>query len=390
MLNLIQIKNFLKSEGLDGWLLADFHCRNGIAVEILSLPANLTRRSFYYIPAIDEPTAIIHNIEKEKFAHLPGKKIIYSSYKILESALEELLKNHKRIAMEYSQWGRLPYVGLVDAGTIDLIKSFNVDIVSSGDMVAYFQARMASDQIASHKKAAILINLIKDDAFRLIKEYVAGGSYINERMVVDYILRRFEDENLVTDFSPICAIDANIGNPHYEPPEKGSASIVKGSLVIIDLWAKLASIHSIFADITWMAYTGESVPEKYGSIFSIVTSARDAAVDYIAQKSPGAPLFGFEVDDACRNVIVKAGYGEYFFHRTGHSILESVHGPGPNIDNLETEDKRKLLPGHLFSIEPGIYLKEFGFRSEIDVMLTESGPEITTLPMQKNIIPLFA
>ncbi len=248
---------------------------------------------------------------------------------------------------------------------------------------------MDANQIGTHKKAALLINRIKDEAFELIKKSLIGGSFINERIVVDFIMRRFDEENLVTDFSPICAIDANISNPHYEPPEKNSSSIIKGSLILIDLWAKLKDSHSVFADITWMAYAGTSVPEKYQSVFSVITSARDAAVGYLQKKFPGEVVYGFDVDDACRKVVIDAGYGEYFFHRTGHSILESVHGPGPNIDNLETEDRRKLLPGHLFSVEPGIYLKDYGFRTEIDVMLTDSGPSITTLPVQKEIIPLL-
>ena len=389
MLNLNQIQDFLKAEKLDGWLLADFHARNTIAVEFLNFPSNVTRRFFYFIPSEGEPVGLIHNIEKDKFLHLAGKKIHFSSYKTLESSLKDILQGRRRIAMEYSPGGRLPYVGLVDAGTVELVKSLGLEIVSSADIVSYFQARMNTHQIESHKKAAVLINQIKDEAFISIKSSLAGGNFINEKMVVDFIMRRFDEANLVTDFPPICAIDANISNPHYEPPEKNSAMITKSSLILIDLWAKLKGSHSVFADITWMAYAGKSIPDKYESIFKIVTSGRDAAVDYLSKKFPKETVYGFDVDDACRKVITDAGYGEYFFHRTGHSILESVHGPGPNIDNLETEDRRKILPGHLFSIEPGIYLKNYGFRSEIDVMLTETGPEITTLPVQKKIIPLL-
>jgi Xaa-Pro aminopeptidase len=384
------IQEFLKAEKLDGWLLADFHCRNTIAVEILGLPANLTRRFFYFLPSEGEPIALIHDIERDKFRHLLGRQIGFSSYKSLESSLSGMLKGKKKIAMEYSARGRLPYLALVDAGTIEMIKSYGIEIVSSADIVAYFQARLSEEQVVSHKKAAGLINAIKDDAFGLIKDYAAGGSYINERIVVDFIMRRFEEENLITDYAPICAIDANISNPHYEPPEKNSSTIVKNSLILIDLWAKINVPRSIFADITWMAFAGDSVPDRFAQIFHIVTAARDAAMNFISQRHSSGSIYGYEIDDACRQIIVDAGYGEYFFHRTGHSILESVHGPGPNIDNLETEDRRKILPGHLFSIEPGIYLREFGFRSEIDVLFAENGPEVTTLPIQKQIIPLFA
>jgi len=389
MFDIPKIQENLQKEKLDGWLMADFHSRNTVAVEFLSLPAHLTRRFFYFIPATGEPTALLHNIEKDKFRHVPGKHITFSAYKLLESELEKLLKNRRRVAMEYSPNGRLPYIGLVDAGTIEMVRALGIEIVSSADLVSYFQARMTAEQVATHKKAAFLINKIKDEAFANIRNHLAGGVYINERMVAEFIMKRFTEENLVTDFSPICAIDANISNSHYEPPAENSAPIVRGNLVIIDLWAKLNQPHSVFADITWMAYAGESVPEKYAKVFAILTAARDRAVQYIKEKFP-TPVFGYDVDDACRKVIADAGYGDYFFHRTGHSILESCHGPGPNIDNLETEDRRRLLPGHLFSVEPGIYLPEFGMRSEIDVMLTESGPEITTLPTQKEIIPLLA
>ena len=389
MINLTKIQEFLKSEKLDGWLLADFHARNGIAVELLDLSPHLTRRFFYFIPAQGEPTAFLHNIEKDKFTHLQGKAVTFSSYRLLESLLSGILKGHKRIAMEYSPSGRLPYIGLVDAGTIELVRSFGVEIVSSADIVANFQARMTPEQIISHKKAAALINGIKDEAFAFIQKCLTHRTHVDEKMVVDFIMNRFQEENLVTDFPPICAVDANISNGHYQPPDKNSAPIRNGNLVLIDLWAKKNESHSIFADITWMAYAGKETPEEYRKIFDIVSAARDRAVKFIEERFGLGPLYGYEVDDACRKVIVDAGYGDFFFHRTGHSILESTHGPGPNIDNLETEDRRRLSPGHLFSIEPGIYLEKFGVRSEIDCMITESGPEITTQPVQGEIIALL-
>jgi Xaa-Pro dipeptidase len=389
MFDLGKIQDFLKKEKIDGWLMADFHARNSVAVEFLDLPLHLTRRLFYYIPAAGEPIRLAHNLEKEKSQHIPGKTILFSSYKILESTLAEILKGKKRIAMEYSPSGRLPYIGLVDAGTIELVRSFGLEIVSSADMVAYFQARLSPEQAEMHRKAAKLLVKIVNEAFELIKKHISGGVLINERMAVEYIKKRFAQENMVFDFEPNCSVDGNISNPHYEPPVSNSAPIIRGSLVLFDIWAKLNLPHAVFADITWMGYAGETVPEKYSSIFSIVVAARDTAVAYIKQKFPANPVFGYDVDDACREIIEKAGYGQYYFHRTGHSILESVHGPGPNIDNLETEDRRRLLPGHLFSIEPGIYLPEFGFRTEIDVLLTETGPEVTTLPLQKEIIPIL-
>nr|MBN2277613.1 M24 family metallopeptidase [candidate division Zixibacteria bacterium] len=389
MINLERIQGFLKSEKIDAWLMADFHARNNIAVDLLDLTAHITRRSFYLIPADGQPVALVHNIEKDRFVHLPGRKLTFSSYKSLETHLAAMLSGYTRVAMEYSPKGRLPYIGLVDAGTIELVKSIGVEIVSSADIVSFFQARMTSDQIKMHKKAAVLINRIKDDIFDFISDSLRKKQHLNERMVVLRILRKFEENGMITDFPPCCAIDADICNPHYEPSESKSSPIIEGSLVLIDLWAKLKIPNSIFADITWMAYAGESVPDEYRRLFEVVTFARDKAVNFLRQKFVEGPVYGYEVDNACRSVIEEAGYGDYFFHRTGHSILENVHGPGPNIDNLETEDRRKLLAGHLFSIEPGIYLDNFGFRSEIDCLLTEDGPEVTTLPMQTEILPLM-
>ncbi len=385
-----KIQQYLKAEKLDGWLLADFHARNNIAVEFLDLPTHLTRRWFYLIPAEGEPVALISNIEKDRFASLPGKKIYFTSYRTLEEKIPKLLQGAGKVAMEYSPRNRLPYIGLVDAGTIELLRSYGVEIVSSAEIVAAFQARLTEKQIEMHRAAALLVNSIKDDAFKLIKEYLVRGQTINERSVVNFILKRFKQEELITDFPPICAVDSNICNAHYDPGQAEPSEIKKGSLILIDLWAKFNRPHAVFADITWMAYAGDRVPDEYAKLFKIVTRARDQAVSFLWDKnSKSGPVFGYEVDDACRAVIIDAGYGDNFFHRTGHSISESVHGPGPNIDNLETEDRRKLLPGHLFSIEPGIYLNNYGFRSEIDIIMTDSGPEIATQPVQQEIIPLL-
>jgi len=388
-MKLEKIQKYLTDEKIDGWLMADFHARNSIAVNFLNLSSHLTRRSFYFIPSEGEPITLVHNIEKDRFEHLPGKKIIFSSYRKLESNLNDILASVKRVAMEYSPSGRLPYIGLVDAGTIELVKSTGVEIISSADIVSFFQARMTPEQIASHKKAAELVNMIKDEAFNFIRRALREKQYITEWMTVQYILERFKENGLICDFPPCCAIDANISNPHYQPTEEKSSKINEGSLILIDLWAKTKGRHSIYADITWMAYAGVTVPEKYNKIFLIVSKALGTAVDFMKKEFTERPIFGYEVDDACRNIINNAGYGDYFFHRTGHSILEEVHGPGPNIDNIETEDRRRLLPGHLFSLEPGIYFSDYGVRSEVDCMLTDSGPVVTTQPVQKEIIPLL-
>jgi Xaa-Pro aminopeptidase len=389
MLNFDKIQSFLQSEKLDGWLLADFHARNNVMVEFLNLPQHLTRRSFFYIPAEGGSTALVHNIEKDRFQHLPGIKKYFSTYESLEVLVHELLTGVKKIAMEYSPLGRLPYVGLVDAGTIELVKATGVEIVSSADLVANFQARMNPEQIELHKQAAAEVNRIKDEAFHQIKGYLTAGHAIDERMVVEFIMTRFKEEGMITDFPPVCAVDANISNPHYDPTQMTPARIKKGNLILIDLWAKYDRPQGVYADITWVAYAGDSVPGKYETIFTVAASARDRAVEFIKKRIDSGPVYGYEVDDACRAVITEAGFGQYFFHRTGHSILENVHGPGPNIDNLETEDRRRLLPGHLFSVEPGIYMTGYGVRTEIDVLITGSGPEVTTWPVQQEIIPLL-
>jgi Xaa-Pro aminopeptidase len=389
MIDLEKIQKFLKSENLDGWLMADFHRRNTIMADFLSLPEHITRRGFFFIPADGEPVGIVHNIERDRYTHLPGKKIFFSAYVDLEKKLKKLLGNVNRVAMEYSPAGRLPYVGLVDAGTIELIRSFDVEVVSSADLVANFQARLTDERVELHREAARKINQIKDNAFLFIRECLMQNRAVDERMVVDYIWHRFGQENLVADFKPVCAVEKNISNPHYDPSFVEPSVIEKNKLVLIDLWAKLKQPKAVFADITWMAYTGRDIPDRFAKEFEIVTSARDRAVQFLKESLAKRPVYGYEVDDACREVIEKSGNGEYFHHRTGHSIFEEVHGPGPSIDNLETEDRRQLLPGHLFSVEPGMYFGEHGYRSEIDVLITGSGPEITTMPLQDKIISIL-
>jgi Xaa-Pro dipeptidase len=390
-MNIQQVQTYLKEHALDGWLLADFHGRNDVAVAFLNLTGIVTRRSFYFIPAEGDPVALVNPIEAERFQHLLGEKIICRGYKKLESELARLLSGYKRVAMEYSPLGRLPYIGLVEAGTIELVKSFGVEIISSADLVAAFQARLTNKQIESHRKAAADLIRIKNGAFAFIAEALKNGNDIDEYDVCRFILDAFEKNGLTTQFGPNCSVDANAGNPHYEPTETLRAPIKKGQLILIDMWAKEKTADGVYGDITWMAFAGtkEEIPEHYRRLFKVLAEARDTAVAYLKEHIRTREVYGFEVDDACRGVVEKAGYGDYFTHRTGHSITSSEHGSGPNIDNLETEDRRRLQPGHLFSIEPGIYYRDCGFRTEINVLITEHGPEITTLPLQEEITALF-
>jgi Xaa-Pro aminopeptidase len=390
-LNIEEIQKHLKSNQLDGWLIADFHGRNTIAVQFLGLGRLLTRRSFYFIPAKDEPIALVNPIERHLFLHLPGRVQLYFGYKMLESELANVLKGCKKIAMEYSPLGRLPYIGLVDAGTIELVRKCGVEIVSSADLVANFQARLNDNQVELHRLAAANVLNIKDQAFEFIRDSLAQGTAITEYDVVKFVLNKLKEFEMETDHGPICAVEGNAGNPHYEPTELKSAHIKKGQLVLLDLWGKLKQPGAVFGDITWVAFTGssEEIPNKYRDLFEIVAKARDTAVAYLTKHYGKRDVFGADVDDAVRDVIRKAGYSEKFVHRTGHSITIDVHGVGPNIDNLETEDRRALQVGHLFSVEPGIYLEDCGFRSEINVLITKSGPVVTTLPLQTKLTALF-
>lgn len=386
-----EIQQYLKEHDYDGWLLADFHGRNDIALGMWKIDGMLTRRAFYFIPAEGTPIGLVNPIEAEKFADLPGEIIAYRGYAGLEKELGRLLAKHGRVAMEYSDKGRLPYIGLVDAGTLELVRSFDVEVVSSADLVAHFHARLNAEQIATHRIAAKNLVEIMQAAHGHIAGELTSGRSLTEYDVVRYIFGKFGEYDMMTEDGPNCSVEGNAGNPHYEPTAENSRAIEKGQIVLIDMWARIKSDRSVYADITWMAFAGtkSEIPEEYVKMFKTLVSARDAAVDFVRKHIESRPVYGAEVDDVCRGVIEKAGYGEYFTHRTGHSIATSVHGPGPNIDNLETEDRRKLQKGHLFSIEPGIYKKDCGFRTEIDCLISHEGAEITTQPMQTEIAPLF-
>lgn len=386
-----RIQKALSDSDLDGWLLADFHGRNDVAVRMLGLNGIVTRRSFFFIPREGEPLGYVSPIERSKFSEAPGRIETYHGWKDLEHKLTAVLKGCNRLAMEYSPHGRLPYIGLVDAGTIELIRGLGVEIVSSADLVAGFEARLSPEQIDDHRRAAATLIGIKERAHRFIRTSLREGRAITEYDVTEYILQQFNENGMTTKYPPNCSVDGHAGDPHYEPRRGQATKLEEGQLILIDLWAKFQSGDSIYGDITWMAYTGsdEQIPQRYKELFGVVVQARDAAVKYLEDNFSGGELFGADVDDVCRGVIEDAGYGEYFTHRTGHSITTAEHGSGPNIDNLETEDRRRLQPGHLFSIEPGIYMDDCGFRSEINVVITEDGPEITSLPLQTEIIALL-
>jgi Xaa-Pro dipeptidase len=390
-MDLREIQQYLKEHGLDGWLMADFHGRNEIAVAMIDLQGMLTRRAFYFIPASGDPVALVNPIEATRFAGLPGSVVTYVGYRGLEKDLAGILTGCRRVAMEYSPQNRLPYIGLVDAGTIELVRSLQVEVVSSADMVARFQARLSPAQVDSHRRAAQHLLEAKTHAFAYIADCLKRNTRVTEYDVCRHIVSEFTSCHMVTDSGPNCSVGANAGDPHYEPSEEHSAVIQRGQIVLLDMWAKLDSDHGAYADITWMAFAGtrEEIPSRYSDLFDVVVRARDAAVSALRQSLVAGPALGSQIDDACRRVIEDAGYGPQFFHRTGHSIATEVHGPGPNIDNLEAEDNRVLQSGHLFSIEPGVYFSDCGFRTEIDCLITDDGLEVTTLPLQTEILALL-
>ena len=350
------LQSALDAAGLDGWLLYDFHGLNPVAVGMLELPGMTTRRFFVYIPREGAPVAITHAIEQGPWAGWPDKwrKQKYSSWRVLESLLAELVKG-KRVAMEYSPGDAVPYLDRIPAGVIEMVRNAGATVVTSADLVSRFYAVWSEEQRASHERAARIVANIGQDAIKLAGSRAADGSPLTEHALQIWIRERFEKEGLETDHGPIVAIGPNAANPHYEPTAEKSATIRRGDILLVDLWAR--EKNGVFADQTWMGSLG-APSDRDMKIWLAVKDARDAAIALLEERIEGhQPVRGGEVDDAARDVITKRGYGEFFFHRTGHSIdPRDLHGSGPHIDNLETREERTLIPGVGFSIEPGVYL----------------------------------
>lgn len=375
-MDLTKIQTAIRALGADGWLFFDFHNRDHLGLKILGMDVNglATRRWYYFIPADGEPVKLAHRVEPTKLDHLPGNKLMYSSWRELHSNLKELLGAPKKIAMQYSAMNAIPYVSITDAGTVDLVRSFGHDIVSSADLVSQFEALLDEKAVKSHFKAAGLVDAILDEAFDVVRKSVRAGKYKTEYEIQQFIMKRFKSKGLVTDDPPIVGTNDHPANPHFAPTQKGSRKIKPGDKLLIDLWAKLDKPGSIYYDITWCAYIGDDPDEEYLKAFEIVRNARREGFSFLNERlSAGSQVAGWEVDDICRNVVRETGYGDNFTHRTGHSIGEEVHGNGPNIDNFETQDTRQLVPGCLFSLEPGIYIEgKMGVRSELNVYIDGS------------------
>jgi len=381
-MDIAAIQKALAEQQLDGWLLYDFRGTNPIARSVIGFDEKQigTRRWFYLIPRSGEPVAILHVIEPNALKGAPGRQVLYRSWRELEALLAEHLKGLGKVAMEYSPGAAIPYVGRVDAGTVEMVRAAGPEVVSSADLVGTFEARWTTEQKALHDKAARDTLLAKDEAFALIRERLAANMPIKESEVQDFIQARFENRGLMTHHPCIVAVNEHASDPHFETAAGANDRVVtKGDLVLIDLWAKVANDpRAVYYDATWMGYCGSDVPQRIREVWETVKGARDAAIAFVKESvAAGRIIHGFEVDDVSRGFIEERGYGNYFLHRTGHSIGYEVHGNGVNIDNLETRDQRRIVPGVCFSIEPGVYLPEFGVRSEIDMYVGETHAEVT-------------
>ncbi|MBE3565755.1 MAG: aminopeptidase P family protein [Thermogemmatispora sp.] len=393
-MNLERIQQALQEERLQGWLFYDFRRSNSIAHRILELPREqmFTRRWFYWVPAQGEPIALVSAVEPHVLRSLPGEQRIFRSWQELHAQLRDLFQPGWRIAMEYSPHNAIPYLSLVDAGTIELVRSYGVEIVSSADLAQHFVARLTPQQIASHREAGRRLIAAKDRLLEELTSDLQAGRTLNEYSVQQRFLALMRAQGLLVEEPPLIAVNGNAGNPHYAPTAEHHSPIRQGDLLLIDFWARLPEPEAIYADYTWMAFVGrqDDIPSRQREVFALVCQARDAGLDFIRQRlATTQPLQAYEVDDVVRTVIARAGYGEAFVHRSGHSITTAEHGEGAHLDNLETHDERRLLPGTCCSLEPGIYLPDFGVRSEINLLIHEREVEVTGVPMQYEIVPLL-
>jgi Xaa-Pro aminopeptidase len=394
MFDLPTIQTALRESQLDGWLVCDFRGNNLLGRRVLGFDDKDTksRRWFYFIPAKGDPRKLVHAIEIGSLDKLPGEKAIYLRWQELEAGVQSLVAGARRIAMEYSPRNANPYVSRIDAGTIELVSSFGVAIVSSGDLIQRFEATWDDEQWQMHLAAAVQTDAAYGVAWRFIADRVRSRGSVLETEVQAEIMRHFTANGLTTYSPPIVGANAHSGDPHFETSKATDVAMKEGDFVLIDLWAKLAKPRSVYSDLTRVGFIGREVPEKYERIFQIVAAARDAAIAKVQDAfAARRPLQGWEVDQACRDVIEQAGYGKQFIHRTGHNIGQEVHGNGANMDNLETHEERLVLPRTCFSVEPGIYRPEFGVRSEVDVFVDGDGQvHVTGGQLQRKVVPILA
>jgi len=392
-MDLSAIQQALRERNIDAWLFYDHHHRDPIAYRVLGLPDGLmvTRRWYYLIPAKGEPVKLVHKIESGHLDSLPGSKKQYAGWQELFSGLKQMLAPYRDVAMQYSPNNFVFTISMVDAGTADMIRGLGKNIVSAADLIAQFEATLTDEQIKSHFAARDVIDALTAEAFKEIGRRVRGGG-THEHEIQQWFMEAFQRENMVTDDAPLVAVNANSGNPHYEPSSSRPVPIREGDFVLLDVWAKKKTPGAVFYDITWVGFVGKAPSDRQREIFKIVSEARDIGVktvqDAVASSTSAAkPIAGWEVDQAVRSHIKKAKYGDYFIHRTGHSIATEVHSNGANMDDLEIHDERRILPNSLFSIEPGIYLPEFGVRLEVDVLVRPGSAEVTG-KIQREIVTI--
>lgn len=390
-LDVAAVQENLRADGLDAWLLYDFNGSNPIAARLAGLSNGshmTTRRWYYLIPASGSPRALVHAIERHNLDGLPGEKQTYAGREQLASGLDRLLRGVRRVAMEYSPQGAIPYLSRVDAGTAELIRARGVEIVSSGDLVQRFEATWTPAQYAQHMRASDALYRIKDRAFDTVRAALQQGQRLTEYDLQQQMVQWFEDEGLTSDSAPDVALGSNAGNPHYLPLREQSAVIVPDQVLLLDLWGKVREPGAVFADITWVGFTGARVADEAARAFGVIVRARDAALALVEESAmTGRELHGWEVDRAARNVLEQSGYGAHILHRTGHSLGETVHGNGVHLDDYETHDDRRILPGTGFTIEPGLYFDTFGVRTEINVFRRERDA-IVSGPRQMSLLAL--
>jgi Xaa-Pro dipeptidase len=384
------VQKALAADGLDAWLLYDFHGSNPVSYRLAGMGGHLaTRRWFYLIPQSGEPQALVHAIERYNLDHLPGAKTVYAGREQLHAGLAKLLTGRKRVAMEYSPNCAIPYVSRVDAGTIELVRSLGVEVMSSGDLIQQFEARWDDAAIATHRSASEKLYRIKDRAFEEVARRLRDGVATTEYDIQQKMVGWFKDEGMIADSAPCVSAQENAGNPHYLASATEHRVIRREELVLLDLWGKLEQPAAVYADITWIGFTGPHIPDRMAKAFGAICAARDAAVDTVQDAArDGRDVRGFEADRAARKVLIDAGYEDAILHRTGHSLGENVHGNGAHLDDYETLDERRIIPGSGFTIEPGLYFKDFGVRTEINMVWTASGPEVTG-PRQNAILSLL-
>ena len=369
---------------ISGWLLYDYRGINPLFWETVGPVSNVTRPCWLWVPRKGPPRLLVSYVDQGRFVHLGIDTRLFVSRSDMTSRLAEVLQGGGRVAMEYSPMGALPRVSRVDAGTVEIVRDLGVDVVSSADLVQYATQRWNDEALQSHLIAAEKLGLIVQEAFRYIGRSLASGP--TEYQVAELIRQRFVEEGMEISDGPVVAVNEHASDPHFEPSAHSSSVIKEGDWVLIDLWSRLAGPDTMFADITWTAYVGEAVPALHQRVFDAVIGARDAALEELSRAlAADRVVQGWELDKVARNYIADAGFGRYFNHRLGHSLGREVHSNAVNLDGWETHDTRTLIPRIAVTIEPGIYLPEFGVRSEIDVYISEEGPRVTT-PVQTSVV----